>query len=193
MAMTMALGTVELARYWWAFILRGVLAIIFGIIAFVSPPTTIAVLVLLFGAWALVDGVFHIAAAIRDRSMTRSFWLTILEGVVSIIAGVLALAFPDVAAASLLLLIAAWSIVTGVVEVVLAIRLREQITGELWLAIGGLLSIAFGVLLILYPTSGAITIVWIIGAYAIVFGIAMIALGWRLRGINQRVSDVPGG
>ena len=188
MAMTMALGTVELARYWWVFILRGVLAIIFGIIAFVSPPTTIAVLVLLFGAWALVDGVFHIAGAMRDRSMTRSFWLTILEGVVSIIAGVLALAFPDAAAASLLLLIAAWSIVTGVVEVVLAIRLREQITGELWLAIGGLLSIAFGVLLILYPTSGAITIVWIIGAFAIVFGLSLIVLGWRLRGIHQKTT-----
>ena len=188
MAMTMALGTVELARYWWAFILRGVLAIIFGIIAFVSPPTTIAVLVLLFGAWALVDGVFHIAGAMRDRSMTRSFWLTILEGVVSIIAGVLALAFPDVAAASLLLIIAAWSIVTGVVEVVLAIRLREQITGELWLAVGGLLSIAFGVLLILYPTSGAITIVWIIGAFAIAFGLSLIALGWRLRGIHQKTT-----
>ena len=186
--MVLAHGAVELSRYWWAFILRGVLAIIFGIIAFVSPPTTIAVLVLLFGAWALVDGVFHIAAAIQDRSMTRSFWLTVLEGVVSIIAGVLALAFPDIAAASLLLIIAAWSIVTGVVEIVLAIRLREQITGELWLAIGGLLSIVFGVLLILYPSSGAIAIVWIIGAFAIVFGLSLIALGWRLRGVNQRTT-----
>jgi uncharacterized membrane protein HdeD (DUF308 family) len=186
--MAMVAGTVELARWWWTFILRGVLAIAFGVVAFLSPPATITVLVLLFGAWALVDGVFHIAGAIQDRTRNRSWWLAVLEGVVSIIAGVLALVFPAFAAVSLLLIIAAWSIVTGVVEVVMAIRLREQITGELWLAIAGILSIVFGVLLFLFPTSGAITIVWIIGAFAIAFGIAMIALGWRLRGIHQRAS-----
>jgi uncharacterized membrane protein HdeD (DUF308 family) len=186
--MGLVTGTVELARWWWTYILRGVLAIAFGIVTFISPPATIAALVLLFGAWALVDGVFHIAGAIQDRSRNRSWWLAVLEGVVSIIAGVLALAFPAFAALSLLLIISAWSIVTGVVEVVMAIRLREQITGELWLAIAGILSIAFGVLLFLYPTSGAITIVWIIGIYAIVFGIAMIVLGWRLREIHQRAT-----
>jgi uncharacterized membrane protein HdeD (DUF308 family) len=190
--MALVAGTVELARWWWTFILRGVLAIAFGVLAFVSPPATIAALVILFGAWALVDGVFHIAGAIQDRSMTRTFWLALLEGIVSIIAGVLALAFPDVAALSLLLIISAWSILTGIVEIVMAIRLRKQITGELWLAIAGILSIVFGVLLFLFPTSGAITIVWIIGAFAIVFGIAMIALGWRLRGIHQRLSPAAG-
>jgi uncharacterized membrane protein HdeD (DUF308 family) len=186
--MVVARGAVELSRYWWAFILRGVLAIAFGIIAFVAPPVTIAALVLLFGAWALVDGVFHIAGAIQDRARNRSFWLAILEGVVSVIAGVLALLFPDLAAASLLLLISAWSIVTGIVEVFLAIGLREQISGELWLAIGGILSILFGVLLFLFPVSGAITIVWIIGAFAIAFGVSMIALGWRLRGVHERAA-----
>lgn len=186
-------ATVELARYWWVFILRGVLAIAFGVVAFVSPPTTIAVLVFFFGVWALVDGAFHIAGAIQDRSQNRSFWLAVLEGAVSIIAGVLALAFPALAAASLLLLISAWSIVTGVIEIALAIRLREQMTGELWLAIAGVLSIIFGVLLFLFPTSGAITIVWIIGAFAIAFGISMIALGWRLRGIHQRMSGASAG
>jgi uncharacterized membrane protein HdeD (DUF308 family) len=180
--------TAELSRWWWTFILRGVLAIVFGIVAFISPPATITVLVLLFGAWALVDGVFDIVAALQHRTMDRSWWLTILEGIVGIVAGVLALAFPEIAAASLLLLIAAWSIVTGVIEVVLAIRLREQITGELWLAIAGVLSIAFGVLLFLFPAAGALTIVWIIGAFAIAFGISLIALGWRLRGIHQRMA-----
>ena len=189
MVLAATAATVELARYWWVFILRGVLAILFGIVAFISPPTTIAVLVFFFGVWALVDGVFHIAGAIQDRAQqTRSFWLAVLEGVVSIIAGVLALAFPAVAAASLLLLISAWSIVTGVIEIMLAIRLREQMTGELWLAIAGVLSIVFGVLLFLYPTSGAITIVWIIGAFAIGFGVSLVLLGWRLRGLNQRTS-----
>ena len=117
--------TAELSRWWWTFILRGVLAILFGVIAFISPPVTIAALVLLFGAWALVDGVFDIVAAIQHRTMDRSWWLTILEGVVGILAGVLALAFPEIAAGALLLLISVWSIVTGVIEIVLAIRLRE--------------------------------------------------------------------
>jgi uncharacterized membrane protein HdeD (DUF308 family) len=188
MAFATAVATVELARYWWVFILRGVLAIAFGVVAFISPPTTIAVLVFFFGVWALVDGAFHIAGAIQDRSQNRSFWLSVLEGAVSIIAGVLALVFPSAAALSILLLISAWSIVTGVLEVVMAIRLREQMTGELWLAIAGILSIVFGVLLFLYPSSGAITIVWIIGAFAIAFGISLIALGWRLRGIHKRTA-----
>jgi uncharacterized membrane protein HdeD (DUF308 family) len=181
-------ATAELSRWWWTFILRGVLAIIFGIVAFISPPATIAVLVLLFGAWALVDGVFDIVAALMHRTMDRSWWLTILEGVIGIVVGLLALAFPDLAAASLLLLISAWSIVTGVIEIGLAIRLREQITGELWLGIAGVLSIVFGVLLFLFPAAGALTIVWIIGAFAIAFGISLIALGWRLRGIHQRMA-----
>lgn len=188
MAIGMAM-TAELARWWWTFILRGVLAILFGVIAFIAPPATIAALVLLFGAWALVDGAFDIVAALQHRTMDRSWWLTILEGIVGIIVGVLALAFPDIAAASLLLLISAWSIVTGVIEIVLAIRLREQITGELWLAIAGVLSIVFGVLLFLFPAAGALTIVWIIGAFAIAFGISMIILGWRLRGIHQRMQS----
>jgi uncharacterized membrane protein HdeD (DUF308 family) len=184
-------ATAELSRWWWTFILRGVLAILFGVIAFIAPPATIAALVLLFGAWALVDGVFDIVAALMHRTMGRSWWLTILEGVVGIVAGLLALAFPDIAAASLILLIAAWSIVTGVIEIGLAIRLREQITGELWLAIAGILSIVFGVLIFIYPAAGALTIVWIIGAFAIAFGISMIALGWRLRGIHQRMGTAP--
>jgi uncharacterized membrane protein HdeD (DUF308 family) len=179
--------TAELSRWWWTFILRGVLAILFGVIAFISPPVTIAALVLLFGAWALVDGIFDIVAAIRHRTMDRSWWLTILEGIVGIVVGLLALAFPDIAAGALLLLISAWSIVTGVIEIVLAIRLREQITGELWLAIAGVLSIVFGVLLFLFPAAGALTIIWIIGGFAIAFGILLIMLGWRLRGVHQRL------
>jgi len=184
--MGMVVTTVELARWWWTFILRGVLAILFGIIAFISPPATIAALVLLFGAWALVDGVFDIVEVIRDRGRHRSWWLALLEGLVGIVAGLLALAFPALAAGALLLLISAWAIVSGVIEIVMAIRLREQITGELWLAIAGGLSIVFGVLLFAFPVSGALTIVWLIGGFAIAFGISMIILGWRLRGIHQR-------
>jgi uncharacterized membrane protein HdeD (DUF308 family) len=181
-------ATTEMARWWWTFILRGILAVAFGLVAFIAPPATIAALVLLFGAWALVDGVFDIVAAIRHPTRDRPFWLALLEGIAGIVAGVLALAFPAIAADVLLLLISAWAIVTGVIEIILAVRLREEITGELWLALGGILSIVFGALLFLFPVSGALTIVWIIGAFAMVFGISMIILGWRLRGINALAS-----
>jgi uncharacterized membrane protein HdeD (DUF308 family) len=178
--------TVEIARWWWAFILRGVLAIIFGVIVFVSPPfITIQLLVLFFGAYVLVDGVFDIVAAFQNRERERSWWLSLLEGIAGIVAGLIALILPGVAAEALLLLISAWAIVTGVIEIVTAIRMREQISGEFWLALAGVASIAFGLLLFLFPVTGALTILWLIGGYAIVFGIVFVLLGWRLRGVNE--------
>jgi uncharacterized membrane protein HdeD (DUF308 family) len=147
--------TVEIARWWWSFLLRGVLAIVFGILVFVTPPTlTIEVLVLFVGAWMLVDGVFDIVAAFQTRERERSWWLALLEGVAGIVAGT-------------------------------AIRMREQISGEFWLALAGVASIAFGLLLFLFPVTGALTILWLIGGYAIAFGIMLILLDWRLRGINE--------
>lgn len=178
--------TVEIARWWWAFILRGVLAIAFGIVVFLfPPPLTITALVLFAGAWMLVDGVFDIIAAFQTRERERSWWLALLEGVAGIAAGLIALIFPALAAEVFLLLISAWAIVTGVIEIVIAIRMREQISGEFWLALAGVASIAFGLLLFLFPVTGALTILWLIGGYAIAFGIVLILLGWRLRGINE--------
>jgi uncharacterized membrane protein HdeD (DUF308 family) len=176
---------IEMARWWWAFIIRGVLAIAFGVMAFALPGLTIDVLILLFGAWMFVDGVFNIVAVFQNRDRERSWWLGILEGVAGILAGLVALALPDVAAGALLLLISAWAIVTGVFEIVAAVRLREQISGEVWLALAGVASIAFGLLLFLFPVTGALTILWLIGGYAIVFGVVLILLGWRLRGVNE--------
>jgi len=148
--------TVELARWWWTFILRGILAIVFGLLAFFAPPLGIAVLVGLFAAWALIDGAASIAAGIRTRGRDRSWWLEILEGIAGIAAGLVALIVPAFAAEVLVLIIAAWAIVTGVLEVVAAIRLREQIRDEIWLGLAGAASILFG-----------------------------IVLGWRLRGIAE--------
>ena len=178
-------ATVELARRWWAFLLRGVFAVIFGVLAFIVPGSVLEVLVLLFGAWVLVDGVFDAYAAIRARGRDRSWWLSLLEGLAGIAVGVLALVAPAFVAEVLLLLISAWAIVTGVIEIIAAIRMREQIEGELWLALAGIASIAFGLLLFLFPADGALAIVWLIGGYAILFGIMLIALGWRLRGVNE--------
>jgi uncharacterized membrane protein HdeD (DUF308 family) len=178
-------GTVELARWWWTFILRGVLAIAFGILAFLAPGLGIGVLVGLFAAWALIDGATNLWEGIQRRTKDRSWWLSVLEGIVSILAGVVALLFPVWAAATLVLLIAAWAVVTGVFEIVAAIRLREQIKGEFWMGLAGVASILYGVVLFLFPAAGALAIVWLIGGFAIAFGAFMIVLGWRLRSIDQ--------
>lgn len=177
--------TVALARWWWTFILRGVLAIAFGVLAFVAPAWGLAILVALFGAWALIDGVATLWTGIRTRTTDRNWWLEILEGAVSILAGLIALILPGLAAAALELLIAAWAIVTGVFQIWTAIRLREQIQGEFWLGLAGAASILFGIVLFLFPAPGALAIVWLIGSAAIVIGVLLVMLGWRLRGIHE--------
>jgi uncharacterized membrane protein HdeD (DUF308 family) len=178
-------GTVELARWWWTFVLRGVLAIAFGVLAFFAPGLGIAVLVGLFAAWALIDGVASIIAGVRGRGTDRSWWLEILEGIVGIVAGLIALLFPLLAAEVLVLIIGAWAIITGIFEIIAAIRLREQIRGEVWLGLAGLASILFGVVLFLFPGAGALSLVWLIGGFALVFGVFLVILGWRLRGIDR--------
>jgi uncharacterized membrane protein HdeD (DUF308 family) len=178
-------GTVELARWWWTFVLRGVLAIAFGVLAFFAPGLGIAVLVGLFAAWALIDGVASIIAGVRGRGTDRSWWLEILEGIVGIVAGLIALLFPLLAAEVLVLIIGAWAIITGIFEIIAAIRLREQIRGEVWLGLAGLASILFGVVLFLFPDAGALSLVWLIGGFALVFGVFLVILGWRLRGIDR--------
>jgi uncharacterized membrane protein HdeD (DUF308 family) len=178
-------GTVELARWWWTFVLRGVLAIAFGILAFLAPGLGIAVLVGLFAAWALIDGFSDLLMGIRSRDRDRSWWLLVLEGLAGIIAGIVALVFPVLAAEVLVLLIGVWAIVTGAFEIWSAIRLREQIQGELWLGLAGVASILFGVVLFLFPGAGALSLVWLIGGFAIAFGAFLVVLGWRLRGIHD--------
>jgi uncharacterized membrane protein HdeD (DUF308 family) len=178
-------GAVILSRWWWTFILRGVLAMAFGVLAFLSPGWGIAILVGLFAAWALIDGATSLVAGIQTRGRDRSWWLEIVEGIVGIAAGAIALIFPQYAAEALVLIIAAWSIVTGALEIWAAMRLREQITGELWLGLAGLASILFGVVLFLFPEAGALSLVWIIGGFAIAFGAFLVVLGWRLRTIHE--------
>src|SRR5438067_901534 len=173
----------ELARHWWVIGLRGLAAILFGILAFVWPGMTLAVLVLLFGAYALVDGVLTLAAAMRGGVQHRIVML--VEGVVSILAGLAAFAWPGLTALVLLYIIAFWAIVTGVLEIVTAIRVRRAISNELGLVIGGILSVLFGVVLLIAPGAGALAVIFLIGAYAVVFGIALLGLAWRLREHHQ--------
>jgi uncharacterized membrane protein HdeD (DUF308 family) len=178
--------TTVLARNWWALALRGVVAVLLGLIAFVMPGVTLAAIVLLFGAYAVVDGIFAIIAAVRAAERHERWWTLALQGVVDILAGVIAFMWPAATALALLFLVAFWAIVTGVLEIVAAIRLRREIQGEWLLILSGILSVAFGVVLLALPAAGILVIVWWIGAYALIAGVVMIALAFKLRGRQQR-------
>ena len=170
----------DLARNWWVLLLRGILSLIFGVLTFVWPGITLAVLVALYGAFALVDGVLSIVAAIRGGAPAPRWWLA-LVGVFGIAAGVLTVLWPQITAVVLLMFIAAWAIAMGVMQIVGAIKLRNEIEGEWLLIASGVLSVLFGVMLVAWPGAGALAMVLVIGAFAIMFGILMIGFSLRLR------------
>jgi uncharacterized membrane protein HdeD (DUF308 family) len=172
-------------RYWWVFALRGAAAVLFGIAALVWPQITLAVLVLLFGAYALVDGVSLLITLVRgDPVARRHMWSVGIIGVLGVLAGIIAFVYPNVTALALLYVVAFWSIAIGVFQVIAAIRLRQEIQGELWLALGGILAVLFGIYLVVFPGSGLLSLVFFVGIWAIVFGISSLLLGWRLRGMQ---------
>jgi len=177
-----------LARNWWAVVLRGVLAIAFGLIAFFYPTLTLPVLVLLFGAYALVDGVFAFLAAMRAAARHERWGALILEAISGVAAGVLTFVWPALTALVLLYLIAAWAFITGVFEIIAAVRLRKEIAGEWMLGLGGIASIVFGVLLVINPGTGALAVTWLIGLYAMLFGVLLLGVGLRLRGMAGATS-----
>ena len=171
-----------LARRWWALALRGLLAVIFGLLTFFVPGITLFALVLLFGFYAILDGVFDIISAIRAPG---AHWPLLVEGIIGVIAGILAILWPGITAMVLLYLIAFWAIVTGVFEIMAGIRLRQVIAGELMLILMGALSVLFGIFIIVFPSAGALAIVIWIGAYALLFGIMLIVLAFRLRSFRR--------
>jgi uncharacterized membrane protein HdeD (DUF308 family) len=173
-----------LARNWWLILLRGVLSIAFGVLAFVWPGITLFTLVILYGAFAFVDGVVSLVAAVRGAGVPPRWWLA-LVGVFGIAAGLLTLFWPQITALVLLLFIAVWAIVTGILEIVGAIRLRHEIEGEWWLIASGVLSVTFGVLLVLWPGAGALAMVLVIGSFAILLGILLIGFALRLRKLAE--------
>ena len=172
-----------LKRHWWVPVIRGIAAIVFGVIAFVYPGLTIAVLVLLFGAWVLVDGVFRIVGAIGHRASDSDWGFNLIIGILGIIIGFLTFHAPGITALALVIYIAAWALMIGATEIALAIKLRREIKGEWFLILMGLLSIVFAVMLLWNPLPGALALVWLIGSYAIAFGILGIILGFRLRSL----------
>jgi uncharacterized membrane protein HdeD (DUF308 family) len=174
----------KISRNWWLYALRGVVAIIFGIVAFARPEQALQALVLVFGAYALVDGIFAMFAGIAFRRYFERWWAVLLEGVAGVVIGLLTFFWPNITALALLYFIGAWALITGVFEIVTAIQLRRVITGEWMLILGGLLSILFGVLLFVFPGAGALSVVWVIGVYAVVFGISEIIFAFRLRSLR---------
>jgi uncharacterized membrane protein HdeD (DUF308 family) len=168
-----------LARNWWALALRGLVAVLFGLLTFLIPGITLVTLVLLFGAYALADGVFNVIAFFRVAS---HHWALLTEGVVGIIAGILTFVWPAITALVLLYLIAFWAIFTGLLEIIAGIRLRKAIASEWLLLVMGVLSLLFGVFILFAPGAGALAIVLWIGAYALVFGTTLLVLAFRLRG-----------
>jgi uncharacterized membrane protein HdeD (DUF308 family) len=175
---------------WWALLLRGIAAVLFGVLAFIWPGITLTVLVLLWGAYAFVDGAFAIAAGIKSHGENRRWWVLLLEGILGVAAGIVAFAVPGITALVLLMLIAAWAIVTGVFEIAAAIQMRKYIKGEWLLILAGIASVLFGVLLFINPGAGALAVIWLIGAYAIVFGVILIALSLRLHGMVRSTDQM---
>ncbi len=162
----------------WLIGLRGVLAIVFGVLAFVWPGLTAVALVFLFGAYAFFDGLLSIFAAVRNREVNDRWWLVLLEGLVGIAAGVIAFLFPVSAGIALLFIIAAWAIITGVLEIMAAVRLRQEIDNEWVLGLTGVLSILLGAVIFISPGAGLLGLVWAIGGYAILFGLLMLYLAF---------------
>jgi uncharacterized membrane protein HdeD (DUF308 family) len=174
-----------ISRDWWIFALRGVAAILFGIVAFASPGITLATLVLLFGAYAFVDGIALLIALARgDAGARRHAWSVGIMGVLGIVASIVTFVWPGITALSLLYLVAVWAITMGVFQVVAAISLRREIEGEFWMGLGGVMSVVFGISLIVSPGTGLVALVWLLGAWAIVFGASSLGLAFRLHGLG---------
>jgi uncharacterized membrane protein HdeD (DUF308 family) len=177
-----------LSKYWWVLVVRGAMAIALGVFAFVWPQQTLTALVLVFGAIALLDGTFAVVSSIAGHSLTSYWWVLLLQGLLGIGVGVITLFNPAITAAALLIYIAVWAIGMGVLQVIAAVQLRHDMTGEFWLALGGLAGVAFGVLLIRNPAAGALTVLWLIGSYALVWGVMLMLGGFGVHRLHKQVS-----
>jgi uncharacterized membrane protein HdeD (DUF308 family) len=169
-----------LSRYWWLVLLRGIAFIVFGALAFMWPGLTLVTLILFWGAFALIDGVLALAHAIMGGNMGSRWWLALI-GVAGIAVGILTFMWPALTALLLLTFIACWAIVLGVFQIAGAIKLRKEIDNEWTLILGGVLSVLFGLVLLIAPGPGAIGLIWVIATYAVVFGVLLVMLAFRLK------------
>lgn len=172
---------------WWVPALRGVLAILFGVLILLQPGITLLALVLLFAAYAVLTGVVSIAGAFQSRQTNEDWWMLLLIGLVGVGAGIIAVAQPALTALVLVLIIGVNALVTGMLDIVTAIRLRKEIQGEWFLILSGLVSVAFGILVFFFPVIGAMTVIWMISLYAIIDGVLLLALSFRIRAFRKQL------
>jgi uncharacterized membrane protein HdeD (DUF308 family) len=173
-----------LKRHWWVPVIRGIAAIIFGVIAFTHPVMAAATLVLFFGAWVLIDGIFRVVGAIGHRASDPDWGWQLVIGIVGIIVGLLTFHAPQVTALALVIYIAAWALMIGASEIAIAVKMRREIKGEWLLILMGLISIIFAVMLLWNPVAGAAAVIWLIAWYAVVLGILAIFFGFRLKALR---------
>lgn len=175
-------ATAQVARrQWWVLLARGVLAILFGIIALADPGIALLAFIYVFAAYALIDGIIAVFVSLQERSSLRTWWVLLLEGILGIIFGILAFAWPGETALVLLFLVAIWALVTGIMEVSAAFVLPGS-AGQRWgLGLAGLLSIIFGLILLVHPGAGLLAVLWLVGIYAIVFGVSLIVYAFQVR------------
>jgi uncharacterized membrane protein HdeD (DUF308 family) len=181
-----------LSRYWWMTLLRGLFWILFGIVLFARPGISLLSLTLALGVILFIDGVINVANALSGRKEHDDWWVLLLVGLAGIGVGILTFYNPQATALAVVFYVAIWAIATGLLEIVAAIRLRRQIEGEVWLALAGIASVVFGVLLVARPRAGALTILWLIGFYAVAFGVVLLLLAFRLRRGVKRIAGALG-
>jgi uncharacterized membrane protein HdeD (DUF308 family) len=178
-----------ITRWWWLYALRGIIGILFGMAALAWTDITLEVLVVLFGAFVLADGIFAFATAVTDGLGLYGVWV-MLEGITEIAVGIVTLVWPNITTFVLLYLIAACAIISGLFRVLAAIRLRKELASAGWLVLSGVLSMVVGVVFALHPTSGALALVWLMGVFAILCGIPLLVLAFRLRYAGIRIGRI---
>lgn len=177
-----------LARNWWTFTLRGIIAIIFGIVAFIWPTITALALVYLFAIFAFVEGIWGLVGAFSYGMSGSQRFLMVLIGLLGLAVGVAAVVYPGITALSIVIVVSWWAIITGIMGLVVAFEMRKVIENEWLLVLSSLLSIVFGILLLWRPYAGVLTLTWLFGFYAILFGIFMLSLGFRVKSLGSAVA-----
>ncbi|WP_052081387.1 HdeD family acid-resistance protein [Paracoccus halophilus] len=174
-----------MAANWWVVLLRGIAAILFGLLALIWPGLTVYALLLVFGGYAIFDGIMAITVGFQRRTADEGWWSWALDGFLSIVIGLMALFWPAATALVFVIWMAAWAVIAGIFRIIAAIRLRRDIQGEWALGLSGLLLAVWGILMAMIPAAGLLSIAWLIGTFALLIGVAMIVLALRLRGMRQ--------
>jgi uncharacterized membrane protein HdeD (DUF308 family) len=181
-----------LARSWWMLALQGIVALLFGVLAVLWPDLTLLWLVALFAAYAVISGAAGLYGAVTNRAHDKGWWMILVLGIVSVAAGILAVFYPGITALVLVLLMGVNALITGALEIAVAIRLRKIVSNELLMMLAGVASVAFGILVLGFPGAGALALVWLISLYAVVSGIFLLSLAFRVRTWRSKEAGVEG-